>query len=59
MLLMAETSGSLITDALANVSSVVSTGTEIVTGNPVAMVFIGLSLAGVGIAFFKKLTRKK
>lgn len=59
MLLMAETSGNLITDALANVSSVVSTGTEIVTGNPVAMVFIGLSLAGVGIAFFKKLTRKK
>jgi len=58
-LMAAEDTTNLITKALENVTTVFNSGVDMVTGNSVAMVFIGFSLAGVGVAFFKRLTRKK
>ncbi len=58
VVLAAEGATNLITQALSNVTEVITTGTNIVTENPVAMVFVGLSLAGVGVAFFKRLTHR-
>jgi len=58
IVLAAEGATDLITRALANVGEVVKTGTNIVTDNQVALAFVGLSLAGVGVAFFKKLCHR-
>lgn len=44
----------MITDALANVSTVFSEAVTMVTGNPVAMVFIGFGIVSGGIALFRK-----
>lgn len=49
---------SLITSALSNVTTVFNAGVDMVTGNEVAMVFIGFSLAGAGVGFFKRLIRR-
>ena len=50
---------SLISSALENVTTVFNQGVDMVTGNEVAMVFIGFSLAGAGVGFFKRLIRRR
>lgn len=49
----------IITSALQNVSTVFNSAVDMVTGQPVAMLFIGFSIAGAGVAFFKRLIRRK
>lgn len=48
----------MIATALENVTSVFNAAVTMVTGNDVAMVFIGISLAGAGIALFRKVIHK-
>jgi hypothetical protein len=44
----------MIADALANVATVFSSAVTMVTGNAVAMCFVGISLAGAGIGLFHR-----
>lgn len=53
----AEGDSGMISTALENVTSIFSSAVNMVTGNPIAMVFIGISLAGAGIALFRKVRR--
>ena len=46
---------SVITTCLANVSTVISEGVEIITGNEVGALFIGLGIAGAAVGFVKAL----
>lgn len=48
-----------ITSGIATVVSVVSQVWEMMTGNPLIMVFVGASLLSVGIGLIRKLTRGK
>ena len=45
----------IITSALTNVGTVFNQAVTMVTGNEVAMVFVGFTLVGGGIRLFKKL----
>lgn len=47
----------MITTALANVSTVFSQAVTMITGNEVAMVFVGIPLIGAGIGLFHRLIR--
>ena len=47
----------MITTALANVSTVFTQAVTMVTGNEVAMVFVGIPLIGAGIGLFHRLIR--
>lgn len=47
----------MITTALANVSTVFSQAVTMITGNEVAMVFVGIPLVGAGIGLFHRLIR--
>lgn len=53
----AEGDAGMISSALENVTSIFTSAVTMVTGNPIAMVFIGISLAGAGIALFRKVRR--
>lgn len=50
-----ENATSIITTALTDVSTVFTTSVNMITGNAVAMVFVGFTLVGGGIKLFKKL----
>lgn len=52
---MGEGAASMITTALTNVSTVFNSAVTMVTGNEVAMVFVGFTLVGGGIRLFKKI----
>lgn len=45
----------IISDALANVSIVFNAAVDMVTTNPLALVYVGLGLAGAGIGLFRHL----
>ena len=47
----------MITTALANVSTVFTQAVTMITGNEVAMVFVGIPLIGSGIGLFHRLIR--
>lgn len=47
----------LITSALANVTTIFNAAVTMVTGNEIAMVFIGIPLVGAGIGLFHRLIR--
>lgn len=47
-----------IASALSDVTTIFGHSTTMITGNPIAMVFIGFSLAGSGVALFRKITHK-
>ena len=47
----------MITTALANVSTVFTQAVTMITGNEVAMVFVGIPLVGAGIGLFHRLIR--
>lgn len=51
-----ETTG-MITSALANVTTIFNTAVTMITGNEIAMVFIGIPLVGAGIGLFHRLVR--
>lgn len=46
---------SLITTALANVSTVFQTAVTMITGNEIAMLFVGIPIVGAGIGLFHRL----
>ena len=48
---------SLVTQCLAEVGDVFSAAVDMVTGNAVACVFIGISLVMAGISLFRKVRR--
>jgi hypothetical protein len=54
-----EGSVNLVTSAMENVSAVFTSATGMITGNPIAMVFIGFSLAGAGVGLFRRVIRRK
>ena len=47
-------SGGSISDALSDVTTVFNAAVNMVTGNTIAMVFIGMSIAGAAFALFRK-----
>lgn len=47
----------MITSALANVSQVFTTAVDMITGNAVAMVFVGIAVVGGGIGLFHRVIR--
>lgn len=48
-----ENSTNLVTQALENVTAIFSSAVNMVTGNAVALAFIGISLAGAGLSLFR------
>lgn len=48
---------SMITTALTNVSTIFNQAVTLITGNEIAMVFIGIGLVGGGIGLFRKIRK--
>lgn len=48
---------SMISTALSNVTTVFNQAVTMITGNEIAMVFIGIPLIGAGIGLFHRLIR--
>lgn len=48
---------SMITTAISNVTTVFNQAVTMITGNEVAMVFVGIPLIGAGITLFHMLIR--
>lgn len=46
---------SMITAALANVTTVFTQAVTMITGNEIAMLFVGIPLIGAGIGLFHRL----
>lgn len=53
----AEGDPGVISTALQNVTSIFSSAVNMVTGQPIAMAFIGMALVGGGIGLFRKVRR--
>lgn len=49
----------VISSALGDVGTIFTSVSGLITGNPIAMVFIGFSLAGSGVLLFRKITKKR
>lgn len=59
IMVAAETvAGGTVSEALADVTTVFNAAVNMVTGNTIAMVFIGMSIAGVALALFRKVVHK-
>lgn len=52
-----ENTPSVITSALADVTTIFTTAVNMITGSPIALAFIGISLAGAGVGLFKRVKR--
>ncbi len=50
-----EGASSMISTALANVTTVFNQAVTMITGNEIAMVFVGIPLVGAGIGLFHSL----
>ena len=48
-----------VSDYLTDVSTIFNSAVTMITGNPVAAVFIGVSLVSAGIALFRKVTKRR
>lgn len=55
---MAEGATSMITSAISNVTTVFNAAVTMITGNEVAMVFVGIPLIASGIGLFRCLTHR-
>ena len=53
----AEGDAGMISSALENVTSIFNSAVNMITGNPIAMVFIGMGIIGGGVALFRKVRR--
>ena len=49
---------SLISTALTHISTIFTQATNMITGNLIAMVFIGFSLVGAGVGLFRRIVRR-
>ena len=52
---MGEGVTNVISSALENVSTVFTSAVDMITGNPIAMVFLGIGLVGGGVALFRRI----
>lgn len=52
-----ENTTNMITTALENVTTIFTSAVNMVTGVPIAMAFIGMSLVSAGIGLFRKAKR--
>lgn len=50
--------GGMITTALSNVTTVFNQAVTMITGNEVAMLFVGIPIIGAGIGLFHRLIRR-
>lgn len=57
-ILLDESPVNLISSSLTHVSSIFTSATNMITGNPIAMVFIGFSLVGCGVGLFRRIARR-
>lgn len=48
---------SILTSALSDVSTVFNQAVTMITGNPIAMFFVGVPIIGAGIGLFHRLIR--
>lgn len=48
-----ESGTNLVTQALSDVTTIFTSAVNMVTGNAVALAFIGISLAGAGLGLFR------
>lgn len=53
-----ENATNLITSALENVTTVFNSAVNMITGNALAMVFIGIGLTKAGIGLFRSVRKK-
>jgi hypothetical protein len=49
----------VISSAIGDVGTIFTSASNMITGNPIAMVFIGFSLVGAGVVLFRKITKKR
>lgn len=56
-IMLTETSG--ISNFLQDVPSVFNSATTMITNNPVAALFVGISIVAAGIGLFRKVTRRR
>lgn len=49
--------GTMLTSALANISTVFNQAVTMITGNEIAMLFVGIPIVGAGIGLFHRLIR--
>lgn len=49
----------LVTQALADVTAVLTSAVDMCTSNPITMVFIGISIATAGIGLFRNLVSRQ
>lgn len=54
-----ETPVSLVSSALEHITTIFTAATNMITGNAIAMVFIGFALVGAGVGLFRKITRRR
>ena len=47
-----------ITSALAEVTTIFTQSTTMITGNPIAMVYVGFGLVGAGVALFGRIVHR-
>ncbi len=47
-----------ITTALSEVTTILTQATTAITGNEIAMVFIGFTLFGAGVGLFRRIVRR-
>lgn len=47
-----------ITAALSNVTTIFTQATTMITGNEIAMVFIGFTLVGAGVGLFRRVVKR-
>lgn len=52
-----ENAANLVSTALTDVGTIFTQATSMITGNALAMCFVGISLAGAGIGLFKRVIR--
>ncbi len=48
----------MLTTALENVTTVFNQAVTMITGNEVAMLFVGISVIGAGIGLFRRVTHR-
>lgn len=48
----------MITTALENVSTVFNAAVDMISGNAIAMLFVGISVVGAGIGLFRRVIKR-
>lgn len=57
-LLLTEVSAPTVTQALTDVGTLFSNAVGMIAGQPIALAFVGIALAGAGIGLFRRVIRR-